>query len=260
MPHADFESSSATFSHWPAIPPPTPLRLTVLPEHPCPYLPGRVAQSRGIWADRLAPEGYQELMDSSFRRSGKLIYQPICAGCRACQPLRVPVATFRPSKSQRRCLRQNSDVTLTVQRPMPTAEKCELYRRYLRDWHHAPEVDSYAQFVSFLYDSPVESLEFCHRDSAGRLLAIGICDVAPQSLSSVYFYFDPRQARRGLGTLGALRELDFARRENLCYYYLGYWIDACRSMEYKSALRPCEILWPDRVWRSVPVPHPPKRT
>jgi arginine-tRNA-protein transferase len=256
------QSAAATFSHWPAIPPPMSVRLTVLPEHPCPYLPGRVAQSRAIWTDRLAPEAYQHLMDSSFRRSGKLIYQPVCTGCRACQPLRVPLATFRPSKSQRRCLRRNSDMTLTVERPDPTPEKYDLYRRYLRDWHESPTEDSYDQFVSFLYGSPVRSLEFCHRDPDGRLLAVGICDIGPQSLSTVYFYFDPREARRGLGTLGALRELDFARERKLSYYYLGYWIDGCRSMEYKSELWPFEILWPDGAWRAGPVlePYAPKRT
>ena len=43
-----------------------------------------------------------------------------------------------------------------------------------------------------------------HRDSAGRLLGVGICDRAPHSLSSVYFYFDPSESKRSLGTFAAL--------------------------------------------------------
>jgi arginyl-tRNA--protein-N-Asp/Glu arginylyltransferase len=253
MPEINPEPSSATFSFWPAIPPPANLRLTVLAPHPCSYIQGRTAQSRAIWTDRLPGELYHVMMDSGFRRSGKLIYQPMCAGCRACQALRVAVATFLPSKSQKRCLRRNADLTMEVGLPTPTSEKHELYRRYVREWHGAAAEDDYDHFVSFLYDSPVETREFTYRDREGRLLAVGICDVSSGSLSTVYFYFDPYESHRGLGTYGALREISFARERRIAYYYLGYWIDGCRSMDYKSAFRPYEILWPDGVWRSASV-------
>jgi len=246
----------ANYSHWPAIPAPQRVRLSVLPEHPCPYLPQRTAQSRGLWADQMPAEGYRAFMDAGFRRSGKVIYQPICAGCRACQPIRVPVARFRPSKSQRRCYRRNADLAVCIGPPIPTSEKYELYARYIREWHGRADGAEYDEFVSFLYDSPVESMEFCYRDDDGRLLAVGICDVSARTLSSVYHYFDPRDARRGLGIYGALREIEHARSREIAYYYLGYWIDGCRPMEYKSVLRPFEILWPDQVWRAGPVDKP----
>jgi arginine-tRNA-protein transferase len=195
-------------------------------------------------------------MDAGFRRSGKVIYQPICSGCRACQPIRVPVARFRPTKSQRRCYRRNSDLTVVVGEPTPTSEKYELYLRYIREWHGGSVQGEYDGFVSFLYDSPVKTQELCYRDAGGRLLAVGICDVSAESLSSVYHYFDPREAHRGLGTFGAIWEIEHARQRMIAYYYLGYWIDGCRSMEYKSAIRPYEILWPDQVWRAEPADNP----
>ena len=94
--------------------------------------------------------------------------------------------------------------------------------------------------AAFLYDSPTETLEFTYRDAAGRLLAVGICDVSANSLSSVYFYFDPAAARRGLGTLGALREIEFCRQHAIPYYYLGFWIHDCPAMAYKANFRPHE--------------------
>ena len=63
------------------------------------------------------------------------------------------------------------------------------------------------------------------------------------------FYFDPDEHRRGLGTYGAIREIAFAREGAIPYYYLGYWIEPCRSMRYKAEFRPFELLHPDGQWR-----------
>jgi arginine-tRNA-protein transferase len=204
----------------------------------------------------MAPAAYQAFMDAGFRRSGKLVYQPTCRHCRACQPIRVPVATFAPDKSQRRCARRNADLRVSNGPPRPTGEKYELYRHYLREWHGSAknDDDDVAGFKAFLYDSPVDTIEFEYRDGAGRLLAVGICDLCPDVLSSVYFYFDPSEAARGLGTFGALEEMAFARRTHLHYYYLGYWVPGCRAMEYKSRYRPSETLCSDGLWRPPRVP------
>src|SRR5947207_5225999 len=132
---AAVKGSSLTFSHWPALPPPRNIPLTTLAEHACPYLPDRTARNRAFLCERMPPELYHELMDAGFRRSGMLIYQPVCRGCRACQPIRVPVATFTPSKSQRRAWRRNADLLVSVagagpsEPPLPTQEKFDLYTR-----------------------------------------------------------------------------------------------------------------------------------
>lgn len=236
---------------YPALPPPVRVRLVVTPDHPCPYLPGRVSRNRAFLASEIDPGIYHRFMDAGFRRSGSYVYQPVCPGCRACQPIRVPVSTFRPSKSQRRCWRRNADLMVTSGEPEPTDEKFELYRRYVTDWHGKPEdADRRESFETFLYESPVETMEFCYRDARGRLLAVGICDVAAASLSSVYFFHDPSEARRGLGTFGALYEIDAARRAGIPHYYLGYWIPGCGTMDYKATFRPNEILHPDGTWRA----------
>jgi arginine-tRNA-protein transferase len=228
----------------------------VFPVHDCSYLPGRQATSRGFVVGEMPGAVYHRFMDAGFRRSGKLVYQPVCRGCRACVPLRVPVESFKPSKSQRRCVRRNGDLSVGVDVPEATAEKFELYRRYTSEWHGRPAGfedeaadEGWETFESFLYDSPVETLEFCYRDAGGRLLAVGICDICPQALSSVYFYFDPAEAKRGLGTFGAVQEIEFARAQGMSHYYLGYWVLGCGAMEYKSSFRPCEILGGDGVWR-----------
>jgi arginine-tRNA-protein transferase len=247
---SSIEPSEAACAY-PALPPPVKVRLTVTPEHPCPYLPDRTARNRAFLASRIDADIYHRFMDAGFRRSGRYVYQPVCPACSACQPIRVPVATFAPSKSQRRCWRRNQDLSVEVAAPRVTDEKFDLYRRYVTDWHGKPQdADRRESFDLFLYDSPVDSVEFCYRDGAGRLLAVGICDVAAESLSSVYFYHDPAESRRGLGTFGALCEIESARRRDVPYYYLGYWVPGCGTMDYKSGFRPFELLHPDGSWRS----------
>lgn len=233
-----------------ALAPPVRVRLIDTDEHACPYIPGRVARNRAFLAERIDPDIYHAFMNAGFRRSGRVVYQPACAGCRACVPIRVPVGTFTPSKSQRRCARRNDDLMLDVKPAAPSDEKFDLYRRYTVARHRDGEDEpDRASFESFLYDSPVDTLEFAYRNAANRLLAVGICDVSHQSLSTVYFYFDPAESKRGLGTYGALREIAFARDAGIPYYYLGYWIEPCRSMRYKADFRPCEVLHADGQWR-----------
>jgi arginine-tRNA-protein transferase len=222
--------------------------LVTTGDHPCAYLPGQTARNRALLAGDMDGLLYHAFMNASFRRSGRLLYQPVCPACRACVPIRVPVAEFAPSKSQRRCVRRNHDVAVSVGEPEPTEEKYDLFRRYVMA-RHGGAMSERESFDSFLYDSPVQTVEFTYRDARGELLGVGICDICPASLSTVYFYFDPDQARRGLGTLGALKEITFAQEAGIPYYYLGFWVGGCPSMEYKRGLRPAELLHPDGTWR-----------
>lgn len=243
------QASIQQFSHYPAWPPPLAVPLLTVPEHSCPYLPGQKAQTRAIFINKISPELYHQFMDAGFRRSGRLLYQPVCAGCRACVPIRIPVGSFRPSRSQRRCRKKNADLLVTIGLPQPTEEKHELYCKYLRQWHGQAGDDSWEDFLRFLYDSPAETIEFVYRDPAGALLAVSLCDVSSCSLSSVYCWFDTAHFKRGLGTYAALREIEYACNLGIPYYYLGYWVRDCPSMSYKSSFRPYELLGTDGIWR-----------
>ena len=236
-------------SAYPSHAPPVSLNLVTTPEHACSYFPGRVSRTRAFWAPEMPGELYHAFMDAGFRRSGRVVYQPVCGGCRRCVPLRVPVGRFRPGKSQRRVWRRNQDLVVSFGEPEATAEKHDLYERYRREWHGSDDAHDWEAFTSFLYDSPVDTLEFSYRNPAGKLIGIGICDLCEASLSSVYFYFDPAERERGLGTFSAMWEIAWAGEAGIPFYYLGYWVRGCGAMEYKANFRPCEVLGTDGVWR-----------
>ena len=243
--------SLPTFSHFPNIPPPVRVRLATLAPQPCAYLPGRETTVRALLAERIDPAIFDGFLDANFRRSGTLIYQPVCVGCRQCRSIRVPVDRFAPTRSQRRAVARNADLTVTMHAPEPSAEKFALYARYVAVWHERSEPAEFEDFVRFLYASPTQSVEFTYRDAAGRLLGVGICDRSADVLSSVYFYFDPDAADRSLGTFSALREIEFARSAGIRHYHLGYWVADCPAMRYKANFRPAEVLHPDGAWRRL---------
>lgn len=67
-----------------------------------------------------------------------------------------------------------------------------------------------------------------------KLIAISVLDFLPNSVSSVYFIYDPDYAHLSLGTLLGLREVLMCHELSIPYYYLGYYIDDCKKMRYKA--------------------------
>ena len=221
-------------------------------EFSCPYVRGRTARFSGFDCDRPLPEGlYDSLMQVNFRRNGSVVYRPNCRNCSDCRMIRIPVDGFQANRSQDRCRKKNLDLEVRIEPAVPTDEKHALYERYLGARHssEAPDDDamdgSRDEFESFLYTSCVNTEDLVFRDGAGKLLAVSVIDREPRSLSAVYCYYDPEEsARRSLGTFNILTLVEEARRRELEYVYLGYWLGDSRKMSYKAAFKPSEIWSP----------------
>lgn len=234
------------------------LRVFHTGDHACGYWPERSA--RDLVLDPQDPrllQFYPRALAWGFRRSGDLVYRPHCQGCRACVAVRVPVADFVPSRSQRRCLARNADVDARVLPAERSEEHFALYRRYLGARHRAGGMDEHgtAEFDQFLVGSWSQG-RFLELRVHGRLLAVAVTDLIEDALSAVYTFYDPGEAARGLGTLALLRQIDWARRDGRRHLYLGYWIAGHGKMDYKRKFRPLEH-FDGRQWRrDVPEPRP----
>ncbi|HEY3243420.1 MAG TPA: arginyltransferase [Phycisphaerae bacterium] len=214
----------------------------------CPYLPGRLARSAGFHVDSLAGEWYRWLLDRGFRRSGHVIYRPVCRGCGECRQIRVPTAGFQATRSQRRVWRRNVDVQVSRGAPQLDEERWRLYCAYLEARHDGLMSRTRAAFVDFLYGSCIETQEVCYRLD-GRLVGVSILDMVPDAWSSVYMFYDPTEQRRSLGTYSVLWEIEECRRRGVAYYYLGYYVAGSPTMAYKARFAPHELLHAGRTWQ-----------
>jgi arginyl-tRNA--protein-N-Asp/Glu arginylyltransferase len=224
------------------------LGLEPTPPAPCAYLPGRDSRLVMLRPHRFASALYQLFLDLNFRRLGHGVYRPECDGCRECRQIRVEVARFRENRAQRRCLRRNADVSVETGVPAATAEKHEVYRRYLAARHDGQMSGSWEEFTDFLHEAPPFTREVDFRVH-GRLLGAGIFDVLPQAVSAVYFYFDPELEHRSPGTLNVLWLVAECRRLGVPWLYLGYHVAGSPTMAYKASFRPNQLLGADGQWR-----------
>ncbi|MEY3172190.1 MAG: hypothetical protein RLZZ436_103 [Planctomycetota bacterium] len=215
----------------------------------CSYLPGQTTHIVYRLAASLSETRYELLLNRGWRRFGRTLFRPACQLCRACQSLRVSVPEFQPSRSQRRVLTRVSrslDIRLHVQKPSVTPEHIQLYNLYHSDMHDRRQwplrqIERREYSEAFLDGDFSFAREFQYRLD-GKLIALGLVDVTPNTLSSVYFFHHPDYRSFALGTWSVLQELEFARRNDRQWLHMGFYISECQSMNYKNRFQPYEIL------------------
>jgi len=220
---------------------------------PCPYLEGRL--ERRLVTALAGPDPdrrHDQLLRAGFRRSQRFAYRPVCPGCQACVPVRIPVQLFRLTRTWRRVLRHNDDLRASERPSVATEEQFELFRRYLRGRHDDSGMSdmSWADYQSMACETAITSRLVEWRRTDGRLMAVSLTDQAASGLSGVYKFFDPDESRRSLGTHIILWHIQRARELGLTYVYLGYWIAGSPKMAYKARFQPLEHLTPEG-WRCL---------
>jgi arginine-tRNA-protein transferase len=228
-------------------------RFTMPPSR-CGYLPDRDWSLEYEMVADLSAAEFSQRLEDGWRRFGAMMFRPQCPACTACQTLRVDAAMFQPNRSQRRTWNANhADVSVHIDAPRVTRSRLQLYDRFhamqteVKGWpeHGAKDAASYRE--SFV-ENPAFTEEWCYYLDE-RLVGVGYVDRLIDAMSAIYFFYDPDLRDRSLGTFNVLCLLEECKRRNSQFLYLGYYVEGCRSLEYKANFKPNQIRHADGVWR-----------
>lgn len=208
----------------------------------CTYLPGKKERLL-VFASTMEPDlksQYELMLAHGFRRSGEQIYRPNCPACSACQSIRIPVAQFKPSKSQKRVLSKNKSLQSQISR-VSHSEYYDLYEDYVNNRHADGGMypASREQYQQFLFSSWSEPM-FIEFKEDGELVMVAVVDDMKDSFSALYTFFRPDFTHRSPGTFAILEQIRRAQQLGKEFVYLGYQIDDCKKMNYKIKFLPHE--------------------
>jgi len=184
------------------------------------------------------------------RRQGRMLYRTACPTCRACEPIRLDVNAFQPSRAQRRVLRRGErEVTTEFGPVVVDDDRLVLFNQHKvqRGLHQREGLTSLQTMRAFLGDSCVDTFEMRYF-FRNELIGIAIVDRAAHSLNAVYFYWKPESAPLSPGTFSVMKQIELCKQLGLDHLYLGLYIANCAAMSYKGKFLPHERLI-DQTWR-----------
>lgn len=218
----------------------------------CNYLEKQYSQSAFVHPSfSLSTASYSQLIAQGFRRSGNEVYMPYCASCAECISSRLAVDEFIPNKNQKRCLKKNNHTSINIKPAKFEQTHYDMYMRYQKHRHFEGEM---------AYSSPKEYIDFlssrwCHTVFIeflidNHLAAVAIVDVLENALSAVYTFFEAEYSHYSLGTYAILWQIEYAKKLNLEFVYMGFWINNCRKMSYKIKFQPMQG-YLEKEWKTI---------
>ena len=223
--------------------------LVLSQEHPCGYLETKIAQSLFVHPSySITTSTYAHLLEQGFRRSGEEVYAPHCTHCSACIPARLPLKKFKPSKSQRRCMRKNIETQVNIKPAIFEQAHYDMYLRYQAIRHPEGSMinTSPENYFSFLSSSWCNT-QFVEFSINNELAGIAIIDQFDEAWSAVYTFFEPKFSDYSLGVYAILWQIQQANLQQKEYLYLGFWLKDCTKMSYKTCYQPIQLLI-DKQW------------
>jgi arginine-tRNA-protein transferase len=190
-----------------------------------------------FFADDVGPAQLDELLAEGWRHFGTHFFRyslNIYDGeIRRVLPLRISLAHFRISKSQRRVLSRNADLRVENRPIEITPDSEELFHRHKMRFDHGVPTSIYNFLSAQPATVPCEGREIAVY-AGERLVAVSYFDVGATTLSGIYAMFEPDEAQRRLGIFTMLKEIEYAIGSGREFYYQGYAYEGESFYDYKK--------------------------
>ena len=214
----------------------------------------------------MTPFQYQLLINNGwYRRGGVKMFRLRCNhNVHCCDwETRVSVEDFdyRTHKSYKKVLRKMPVDRLTIE-TKPThfdREAFDLYNEYHVTRHDKPRKSEYS-YCEHVVNTPIANQTVDGFDYGtyhqlykldGKLVAIGIIDIVPTGIVSIYMWYSVSKEvlKLSFGVYSALKEIEFVRElskrnPNMKYYYLQGWNENNKKLSYKANYSPEEFYCP----------------
>lgn len=194
--------------------------------------------------ESITPHELDFLLADGWRHFGNFFFRDTMSwhDDRLCQiiPLRIHLAKFVASKSQRKILRKNQDIKIVFRDAFIDEEKEILfYRHCARFKSNIP-----SSIYDFLSHDPAHipgHIMECCLFEENKLYAVSFIDIGYTSTSSVYAMFDPAYSHRSPGLHTLLCEINFSIENKKKFLYTGYSFQETSHYDYKKKFKGTEF-------------------
>ena len=149
-------------------------------------------------------------------------------------------------------------------------ESYTVFKKFQMVIHKEKEEDCQERhFEEFIVESPLILEDSCegmpcgygsyHQQYLldGKIFAVGVLDILPKGVLCEYLYYDPDYRFIAPGVYTALQEICFTQqfyRHNptMQYYYMGFYVQSCPKMNYKSRYSASYLLCPE-TYQYIPL-------
>ena len=94
----------------------------------CAYIEDRQWRFEYFFAFGLTGSELEKYLESGWRKFGVYYFKPKCDECFGCIPIRVSADRFKPSRSQKRVIKKNSEIIVNFAPLKFSEEIYEIYR------------------------------------------------------------------------------------------------------------------------------------
>ncbi len=208
----------------------------------CSYLDDLMQTTHYKVIDDCSTKHCQDLIERGYRRFGKMYFRPECSTCQECQSIKIDVENFKFSSSQKRVMKKASHIQSYIQKPSLTKNHLELFEKYhlymseKKGWDYT-QVTAQSYYNSFVSGHNDFGYEILYFDD-DKLIGVDLVDILEEGISSIYFYYDTDYMKLSLGKFSLYNQINFAKKQDMKWIYLGYYVEGCPSLSYKAHYKP----------------------